>query len=219
MKDKSKIVSISKKPGCCEIVLANNEKTILGWDILKKYQLRKGSEISTEDLYEIKVESDLIRAENYCSYLLARREYSSGMLKSKLYAKGYDADISKVVIDKLKQAALVDDNRYAHLAIETILRNKPAGRSYLIAYLKSKYIPRNLAEAVVSELMEDVDEKELAERVLKSRIRQYLKFDLETARRKVYNYLSRRAISYGASKFAFEKICKEEKLFNEEPDD
>jgi len=219
MKDKLKVISISKKPGCCQIVLSNDEKTILSWEILKKYHLKKGSDISIEFLYEIKTESDMKRAENYTAYLLARREYSSGMLKSKLYSKGYDADISNTVIDKLKRASLVDDSRYAHMAVETILRNKPAGRGYLIAYLKSKYITRELAETVVDELMEDIDENELAERLLKSRIRQYLKFDLETARRKAYNYLSRRAIGYGAAKIAFEKICREEKLFSEEPTD
>ncbi len=219
MKDKLKIIGISKKPGCCQIDLSNDEQAILSWEILNKYQIKKGFEISIEFLTEIKAESDFIRAENYCSYLLARREYSSGMLKNKLFGKKYDAEISNAVISKLKRAKLVDDNRFAQLAVETILRNKPAGRSYLIAYLKSKYIPRDLAETVVDKLLEDVDEKELAERVLKSRFRQYLKFDLETARRKAYNYLSRRAISYGASKFAFEKICKEEKLYNEEPDD
>jgi hypothetical protein len=32
------------------------------------------------------------------------------------------------------------------------------------------------------------------------------KFDLETARKKAYTYLSRRAISYGAAKAAFEKV-------------
>ncbi|MCP4706937.1 MAG: regulatory protein RecX [candidate division Zixibacteria bacterium] len=215
MKDKCKVINISKKPGCCQILLSNDEKVILSWDILKKYQLKKGSEIATEDLYEIKTESDLIRAENYCSYLLARREYSSGMLKSKLLSKSYDLDISNTVINKLKQALLVDDNRFARMAIEIILRNKPAGRAYLIAYLKSKYISRELAETVVDEQLENIDEKELAERLLKRRFRQYLKFDLETARRKAYNYLSRRAIGYGAAKFAFEKICREEQVFNE----
>ncbi len=159
MKDKLKIIAISKKQGCCQIVLSNDDKAVLSWGILKKYQLKKGTEISIESLYEIKAESDFIRAENYCSYLLARREYSSGMLKNKLFSKNYDADISNAVINKLKQAKLVDDNRFAHLAVETLLRNKPAGRSYLIAYLKSKYISRDLAETAVDELLQNIDEK------------------------------------------------------------
>lgn len=219
MKDKLIIDSISRKAGGHQIVLSNNEKTILCREVVNKYELKEGVEVSSELFYKIRVESDLIRAENYATYLLARREYSAGMLKSKLRSKRYDPDIGETVIEKLKQASFVDDNRFARLAVETILRNKPAGRGYLIAYLKSKYIARELAETVVNELLENIDEKDMAERLLKSRFRQYLKFDLETARRKAYNYLSRRAISYGASKIAFEKLCKEEKAFEEEPND
>lgn len=219
MEEKLKIISIFKKAGNNQVILSNKEKAILCREIINKYQLKKGSDVSREFLDKIKTESDFIRAENYASYLLARREYSAGMLKVKLRGKGYDPDISIAVIDKLKQAKLVDDNRFAHQAVEIILRNKPAGRRFLIAYLKSKYIARELAETVVDELLENIDEKYLAEKLLKSRFRQYLKFDLETARRKAYNYLSRRAISYGAAKIAFEKICREEKLFSEEPND
>ncbi len=213
MKDKLKIVDIYKKAGNNLIVLSNKEETILCREVVNKYQLKKGAEVSSELLDKMKSESDLIRAENYATYLLARREYSSGMLKRKLLGKGYGPDVSNSVIDKLKQAKLVDDNRFAHLAVETILRNKPAGRRFLVAYLRSKYIARELAETVVDELLENIDEKELAEKLLKSRFRQYVKFDLETARRKAYNYLSRRAIGYGAAKFAFEKIRRE---FDEE---
>ncbi len=218
MQDKLKIIDIFKKAGNYQIVLANEKTIILRGEFLKKHDLKKGSEISAELLDKIKSDSDFIRAENYIAYLLARREYSAGMLKSKLYRKGYDLDISRAVIDKLKQAKLVDDNRFARMAVETILRNKPAGRGYLVAYLKSKFIARELAETVVNELLENIDEKDLAERLLKSRLRQYLKLDLETARRKAYNYLSRRAISYGSAKFAFEKLCREEELFKEESD-
>ena len=213
MKDKLKIADIYKKAGNNLIVLSNKKETILCREIVNKYKLKKGAEVTQRLLDKIKSESDLIRAENYTSYLLARREYSSGMLKSKLSGKGYDPDISNSVIDKLKRAKLVDDNRFARQAVETILRNKPAGRRFIIAYLRSKYIARELAEAVVGELLENIDEKELAEKLLKRRFRQYLKFDLETARRKAYNYLSRRAIGYGAAKYAFEKIRRE---FDEE---
>ncbi|HHI02228.1 MAG TPA: regulatory protein RecX, partial [candidate division Zixibacteria bacterium] len=154
MNIKLKIADIYKKAGNNQIVLSNKEKVVLCREIVIKYRLKKGAEISSELFDKIKAESDLMRAENYASYLLARREYSSGMLKSKLIGKGYGPDLSKIVIDKLNRAKLVDDNRFARQAVETILRNKPAGRRYLVAYLRSKYIARELAEAVVDELLE-----------------------------------------------------------------
>lgn len=66
-----------------------------------------------------------------------------------------------------------------------------------------------MAADIVDEIMGNVDENELALEILRGRWRQFSKFDLETARKKAYNYLSRRSVSYGAAKYAFEAMIKE----------
>ena len=71
-------------------------------------------------------------------------------------------------------------------------------------------VPAAIARAIVEESFQDVDEFSLAFRLLESRWAYLSKFDLETARRKAYNYLSRRSISYNAARQAFEKISQEE---------
>jgi SOS response regulatory protein OraA/RecX len=106
---------------------------------------------------------------------------------------------------------LLDDWRYAKNTVDAIMRRKPAGRNYLIGYLQSRHISRNLASAVVEELLGGLDETELASRLLRKRWSYLAKFELETARTKAYNYLSRRSIGYRAAKLAFEKILKEER--------
>jgi len=100
---------------------------------------------------------------------------------------------------------LIDDVVFAREFAESILRNKPAGRSYVIGCLKQKHISHELAKSIVDELFAGVDEFELALRLLRGRWSYFSKFELETARRKAYNYLSRRSIDYRAAKQAFEK--------------
>lgn len=211
-----KIIEIAKKGSNRVIRLSDGREILLCREVIEKYQLKKGAELSLSELHNINIDSDLIRAGNYVSYLLARREYSIGMIAAKMKMKNFPADIITKTIDRLIDAGFLDDVRFATNAAESILRNKPAGRRYLIAYLRSRYISGSLAETVVDKLLEKADQNELAVRLLRPRLRSYAKLDLETARRKAYNYLSRRAIGYGAAKFAFEKLINELK---EEPDD
>ena len=54
--------------------------------------------------------------------------------------------------------------------------------------------------------MSDRDETELAIRALQSRWRRWSEIDVETARKRAYNYLSRRGIGYQAARAAFEEL-------------
>jgi len=198
-----RILEIIRKGRNNHLILSDGEKIIISGSVSQKYSLREQSEISDSDLKKIKLESDLQRAEEYVTYLLSRSAYSYGQLLVKLNEKKYDGKIAVKILADLKDAGLVDDNRFASQLTESILRNKPAGRRYIIAALRKKYISRELAEATVNECFEDIDETELAVRLIRSRWRYFSKFELDTARRKAYNYLSRRSISYGSAKMAF----------------
>lgn len=177
--------------------------------ILDQYRLKPGMSIEADLIDEIKNQSDLQRAEEYLVYLLARRSYSSGHLAAKMFEKGYSKEIIAEMIEKLEEKGLIDDAAFAKEFAESILRNKPAGKNYIIGCLQQKYVPAELAKAVAAELFEDIDETALALELLKSRWGYFSKFELETARRKAYNYLSRRSIGYRAAKTAFEQMLKE----------
>ncbi|PKK82277.1 MAG: hypothetical protein CVT49_14485 [candidate division Zixibacteria bacterium HGW-Zixibacteria-1] len=177
--------------------------------VLDQYRLKPGMKIEADLIDEIKNQSDLQRAEEYLVYLLSRRSYSSGHLAAKMFEKGYSKEIIAEMIEKFEEKGLIDDAAFAKEFAESILRNKPAGKNYIIGCLQQKYVPADLAKAVAAELFEDIDETALALQLLKSRWGYFSKFELETARRKAYNYLSRRSIGYRAAKDAFEQMLKE----------
>jgi regulatory protein len=142
----------------------------------------------------------------YAIYLLARREYSIGQMRAKLLSKGYEPKAVNALIKVLVKEGLLDDERFAKNAVSSIMRRKPAGRAYMLGYLQKKSISRDMALSIIDKFFGRVDETEMAFRLLQSRIRYLSKFDIETARRKAYNYLSRRAIGYNAAREAFEKL-------------
>ena len=191
--------------------LSNGEELTLDHSIVFKNGIHADSEISRAGLAAMKRESDFMKASNYAAYLLTGGGYSSGSIKTKLALKGFSQQIIDSVIRKLKRDGLLDDLRFAYEYTESLLRRKPAGRDYLVARLRKKYIPAVMAGQVVDELLKDLDETDMALQLLRSRRSYFSKFDLETARQKAYNYLSRRSIGYRAAKQAFERIIEEER--------
>ena len=205
----AKIEAIQRKGKNYLLRFAHGAEFLATPRLMEQYHLKPGLEIEAELIDEIKNQSELQRAEEYLMYLLARRSYSSGHLAAKMYEKGYRKEIIAAMIEKLEEQGLIDDAAFAREFAESIIRNKPAGKNYIIGCLQQKYVPADLAKAVAAELFENVDETALAMRLLKSRWSYFSKFELETARRKAYNYLSRRSIGYRAAKTAFEQMLKE----------
>ena len=178
--------------------------------VVEKYSIKAGSELEPDHLDDISHESDLMRADDYVTYLFSRRSYSSGLLAAKLAEKGYEKEVVRQTLSRFEEKGLLDDTVFAREMAQSVLRRKPAGRNYIIARLRKNYIPRQLAEKVVDELLQNIDETDMAQRLLRSRWSYFSKFELETARRKAYNYLSRRSIGYHAARLAFEKMLEEE---------
>jgi SOS response regulatory protein OraA/RecX len=208
------VIADSTKADSGDVILgkgdSNSPEVVIDSRILIKYGIRRDTVIELSQLKEIIFESDLLRAKDYVIYLLSRSGYSVGLLKNKLSEKEYSPKVTAAVIAEFQRLGLLDDRRYAKNAVEAIMRRKPAGRNYLLAYLQSRHISRNLASEVVEEIIGGLDETELAMRLIRKRWSYLAKFELETARTKAYNYLSRRSIGYRAAKLAFEKILKEE---------
>ena len=205
-----KVEHIRKRGRLAILVIPGMPEIALEPDIVGKYSIREGIEIPSSSLDEIRHESDLLRAENYVTYLLSRRAYSYGLLKNKMMEKQFEEKVIKATLTQFHKRGLVDDAQFARQTVELLLRRKPAGRRFLIAYLESKRVARKEAETAVEEALAGLDESDIAVRLLRSRWSYLAKFELETARTKAYNYLSRRSIGYRAAKAAFEKLLKKE---------
>ncbi len=203
------IKKIIRRKSISAVILSNRQRVMLDNAILFKSGLQVGENITSSQIESLRRDSGQQVATDYALYLLSRRNYSSGMLRRKLQEKAVAPRVIAAVISELTHKGLLDDRLFARRAVESILARKPAGKRFLTAYLRAKLVPRAIADEIVSEILEDEDETALAVRLLQPKLKSLAKFDLETARAKAYNYLSRRAISYSAAKEAFEILRKE----------
>jgi len=179
-------------------------------ELVAKYDIKRGNSFSEHLLKEIIIEARQAICNRDARRFLSMREHSRGELKLKLERKGHTATIIKDILSGLRTKGLIDDSRYASNIASKTLERKPCGRSFLMATLLKKFIPREIAEKVVGDIFDLQDELELAKKALQARWNRYRHLNLETARTKAYNYLSRRGISYESAKIAFDDILRNE---------
>ncbi len=101
----------------------------------------------------------------YALGLLDRRAYSCGDLTLRLVSKGHDRNLVDLVIRRLVDCGLLDDEALARAMAEATVRKKPAAAALIEQKLHARRIPRDIAERVVAEVLDGVDPVEAAARL------------------------------------------------------
>jgi SOS response regulatory protein OraA/RecX len=205
-----KIKKIQKSGSIVRLYITELEKPIILPEISAiQHNLTEGAIISPDQLELLVEESLLFTCHKEAQRLLALRNHSVGELRFKLTNKKFPIHLQKKVISDLIEQGLLDDTAYAlHLA-ERLIIQKPCGRSYIMAYLQRKRIDRKLAEETSNEVLSKLDMNKQALDSLRKKWHMFDHLELEDARKKSYNYLSRRGFSYDVSKNAFETVTKD----------
>jgi len=178
---------------------------------IQRENLKEGMKLAPERLRQLCLESELFECDAQAAALLSRRDYSIGQFKQRLKLKNFAENAIKEIVYKYKSKGLLDDQKYAAKVVNRLLLDKPSGKPFLIAALRRKLIPRELADATVDSLFQNEDAVALAIAALQKKWRQFSQFDVEEAKSKSYNYLSRRGFSYGAAKGAFEQLWQKKR--------
>ncbi len=202
-----RILKLKRGPVTASLTIDSLEKPVMvPLELVNREALEEKMLISAVLLGNINAQAEDLQCEAKAVAILSRRDHSVGELKRKLRQKKFsEAAISRTV-SIYKKSGLLDDKSYAEKVVSRQLAEKPSGRPYLISLLMSKLIVRELAQETVDSLYQSEDELGLAVSALSKRWNQYRQFELEEARRKAYNYLSRKGFSYGIAKDAFEQL-------------
>lgn len=141
------IIKISKqKSPFYQLSLSNGEELAVSEDLLVKYRLLKGQELSTDVIAEIKKASfydyGLQKALNYLSYQLRTEKEMQDYLKE----QGLASQDSQKVIERLHELALLDDKVYGESYIRTQVRLSDKGPKVLAQQLKKKGLSNEVIE-------------------------------------------------------------------------
>ena len=152
-----------------------------------------------------------IRARNNAYALLRQRPRSEFEIRERLKLKGYGEGVIESVVEALRRAGEIDDERFARLWVEDRMRANPAGDVILRYELKAKGLSTALIETALAEKAEKYDEYEIALAIARERFDRLKKIDRPKALKRLYDFLLRRGFKYETVKRVTEVIASEAK--------
>jgi regulatory protein len=204
------IAKIQKKNDNNVIVLLDNDqKLFLSYEVLLKNGLRKGSEISESHFDFLVKENQKFFIKQKAYALLGKRLHSVYELRTKLWQKKYDAELIQLTIDNLLNGHYLDDMKFAEMFSEEKLRLKLWGKTKLKSELMKKGISSAIITTVLEEKFPAADEElDNASQLVKKKYNQLKNRNMEKQKlvKRLYAFLISKGYSYDISKQAIEKL-------------
>jgi regulatory protein len=191
------------------VLLDNDQKLFLSYEVLLKNGLRKGSEISESHFDYLVKENQKYFIKQKAYALLGKRIHSVYELRTKLRQKKYDADLIQLTIDDLLNNRYLDDMKFAEMFSEEKLRLKLWGKTKL----RSELMKKGISSAIITSVLEDKfppanEELDNASQLVKKKYSQLKNRNMEHQKlvKRLYAFLISRGYSYDVSKQAIEKL-------------
>jgi len=178
---------------------------------LRAASLKRGQYLSDEAIRTLRAHDDGEQAHDQALNYLTYRPRSEAELEGYLARKGWDEAVVREVIERLKQAGLVDDREFARFWVENRQRFRPRGRMALRYEMKTK----GLSEEDISESLETVDEETSAYALALVQVRKKAGLAPRELRQKLGQYLARRGFSYSVVATVLRRIAAEEQSQDE----
>jgi len=164
-----------------------------------------GQELSDEKIRELQEaetrERAYHRALNYLSY----RPRSEAEVRRNLIKHDTPEDCIEETLERLRYLDLVSDRQFAETWVENRSTFRPRGRRALYSELRAKGIHNE----IIDEVLQNLDEDDLAYRAAQKKIRQYRSLAWPEFKKKMLGFLARRGFNYGVAAPAIEKTWSE----------
>jgi len=145
-----------------------------------------------------------VRAENVSMHALTRRGMSRWELEKTLMSRELDEEVVEAELDRLEGVGLLDDATLAETFVRTQHDRKGLGRGAITAELRRRHIDQEHIDAAL-EQVDDDDEQTRATELAVKRAGQLSSYDLETAKRRLHGFLSRRGYSSAVVRAAIDE--------------
>ncbi|GAB6144935.1 regulatory protein RecX [Desulfocicer niacini] len=145
------------------------------------------------------------RTYDICLRFLAPRPRSVAEMQRHLTKKEIPPGLMDLTLEKLMNENLLNDEEFARMFVESRERHKPRSRFALGCELRQKGIEEN----IIDQILEGMDEQTSAWNAVRSRLRSWQHLDMESLRKKVFNYLRYRGFGYEISLNTWNSVVSE----------
>ena len=184
--------------------LSNGEEILIDKDVCAEHSLAVDMKIDSEELKQLKFQSDYVRAKSRALWYLDRMDYSEKALYDKLVLKGFDKKACSAVIAKLVELGLLDDRRYAERLCEKLLNSGNSKRAAL-QKMRLKGLPYDMCKEILEET--EADEGDTLSKLIERKYSE--KLSDSNNYHKVYAALVRRGFSYSDVRNALKKYTED----------
>jgi regulatory protein len=189
------------------VFLDNSFAFSLEAEVALKENLEVGQELS-EDKIEALTGSDLFqRCLNAAFRYLSYRLRSEAELRGRLKLRGFNGDSVEAVLARLREQGLVDDLAFAQFWKDNRESFRPRSRWLTASELRQK----GVAEAVINQVVADVDDEDNAYRAAQSRAHRLPDSDYQDFRHRLGEYLKRRGFGYRVITQTVERLWQEKR--------
>lgn len=185
-----------KRKNRCSIFLNDKFAFGLDQDIVVQFGLKKGDELTEQQIEEILLNEEKKKAKDRALKFLSYRDRSEKEIRKKLKDVGFDENIIEWVIGELKRIKLLDDKRFAQSYAQTQMITRPMGEYYLRRELKQKGLDTELIEQTVEKVYEEKDQFSVAMELAVQRKKRYKNIDEMKAKKRVSEFLLRRGFGW-----------------------
>ncbi|MDR3113713.1 MAG: recombination regulator RecX [Endomicrobium sp.] len=198
-----KLEKASGKKNTFKAFFDDGENVLLAADIIVKFGLNTGVEITGETYKEVLSADKTYRVIFDALTLVGRRSYSEKSLYEKLLQKGYDESNSKSAVKRLKELDYINDEKYA-LLYAKYLYGRGKGGLVIRKELEQKGISQDLINKALSSFDTEGEPYEQIINAIKSKFKNFNANDAGQLRRTA-NYFLRRGFSSQDISKAFRK--------------
>jgi regulatory protein len=197
-----------------EILLDNNQKASVAYEVFLKNQLKLNQEIQEEFLFFILEEDQKYQVKQSALNFLSRRQHSKNEIRTKLKQKKFEHRFIEEALNDLEQGKYVNDSSFARIFTDEKVKAKNWGKNKI----KSELIKRGVSSSVISDVIEEkfsVDSEidaglELGRKKLKKLINR--KYDQKKIQTSIFSFLVSRGYDYELCKQIFAKLFSDEEL-------
>jgi regulatory protein len=158
----SKIEPQKKNKQRCSIFIDGEFRVGLTKEIVVRYNLHEGLEITDREFDEILHQAEKGKIANRAFKILHYRERSVDELRTRLIRIGFDDQLVDELVDELIADKTLDDERFANAFVNDYTNLKPKGNRFILSELNKK----GIAKEIIARLLSTRDERTM--------IRQYV---------------------------------------------
>ena len=120
------------------------------------------------------------------------RPRTESEMKMRLSKLGFSAETVEQVLADFKAKGLVNDEKFARYFAEREMSAKPSGRRAIIANLKAKGVPAEMAVQAAEQVSEGKGDLEVARELAHKKVSSFRGLEPEVVRRRLFGFLGRR---------------------------